>query len=118
MIVLLSYLFILCRCSDNGRHFFAQPPFFRGSLDGLDGWEYGDFSIVSNDWIQLTPNTKSTAGSIWANEPCVLNDWEANFQISVFFSCSSFSFITNSRLDWGWKGYWRTFAFALFSITG
>ena len=82
---LLCYLLITALLADNKQRFHATPPFFRGPSDGLEGWEYGGMSIVSDRWIQLTPNIKSTTGSLWAKEPSQLTDWEANFQLSVSF---------------------------------
>lgn len=81
MFLLALLLFYVA--SAGSSRFYAIPPFLRNQDDGLEKWNYGGMTIVSESYIQLTPNEKGIRGTIWSQEPNILSEWEANFQISV-----------------------------------
>ena len=86
--MLLFFIFLISQSiTANVTHYFASPPFLRQRNDGLDLWDFGGTSSVSEKFIQLTANAPNLKGSIWTKEKLSLNEWEANFQMlgCIFF---------------------------------
>jgi len=46
-------------------------------------WDYGGSTMVTSNYIRLTPEKPSQAGFIWNRVPCHLRDWEMHIHFRV-----------------------------------
>jgi len=58
-------------------------PFRQYSGGKIPHWEYGGSSVLSNDYLSLTPSTTNQLGFIWSEEPVFLPEWEAEIEFHI-----------------------------------
>ncbi|KAJ8338481.1 hypothetical protein SKAU_G00374470 [Synaphobranchus kaupii] len=46
-------------------------------------WDFWGSTLVTSQYIRLTPDERSKRGSIWNTVPCFLKDWEMHIQFKV-----------------------------------
>ena len=73
-----------CLCIFTADSFRLSAPYLRGVEDGLTDWTPAQSVVVLENVIRLTQNSPKSTGSLWTNSANLLEEWEANFEISVF----------------------------------
>uniref|UniRef100_A0AAY4ENJ5 L-type lectin-like domain-containing protein n=1 Tax=Denticeps clupeoides TaxID=299321 RepID=A0AAY4ENJ5_9TELE len=46
-------------------------------------WDFSGSTLVTSQYVRLTPDERSKQGSIWNTVPCFLKDWEMHVQFRV-----------------------------------
>ncbi|XP_041917303.1 vesicular integral-membrane protein VIP36 isoform X2 [Alosa sapidissima] len=46
-------------------------------------WDFSGSTLVTSQYVRLTPDERSKEGSIWNTVPCFLKDWEMHVQFKV-----------------------------------
>ncbi|CAG5120536.1 unnamed protein product [Candidula unifasciata] len=62
-------------------HSLVKP--YQGSGLGVPQWDFLGSTIVTNNYIRLTPDRQSQMGAIWNTVPCYVRNWELHVQFKV-----------------------------------
>ncbi|CAL8140502.1 unnamed protein product [Orchesella dallaii] len=62
-------------------HSLSKP--YQGSGWQIPNWDFQGSTIVTNQYIRLTPDTRSQQGSLWNAAPVRMHNWEVQLQIKV-----------------------------------
>ncbi|XP_046741583.1 vesicular integral-membrane protein VIP36 isoform X1 [Diprion similis] len=62
-------------------HSLIQP--YQATGMTIPYWDFGGVTIVTNNYIRLTPDVQSTQGSLWNSVPCYVRNWELQVQFKV-----------------------------------
>ncbi|XP_006751749.2 vesicular integral-membrane protein VIP36 [Leptonychotes weddellii] len=46
-------------------------------------WDFQGSTILTSQYVRLTPDERSKEGSIWNHQPCFLKDWEMHVHFKV-----------------------------------
>ncbi|XP_029439503.1 LOW QUALITY PROTEIN: vesicular integral-membrane protein VIP36 [Rhinatrema bivittatum] len=46
-------------------------------------WDFGGSTMLTSQYVRLTPDERSREGSIWNRVPCFLKDWELHIQFHI-----------------------------------
>ncbi|RXM92587.1 Vesicular integral-membrane protein VIP36 [Acipenser ruthenus] len=46
-------------------------------------WDFGGSTLLTSQYVRLTPDERSKQGSIWNRVPCFLKDWELHVQFKI-----------------------------------
>ncbi|XP_059171508.1 vesicular integral-membrane protein VIP36-like [Physella acuta] len=68
-------------------HSLTKP--YQGSGMGIPHWDMLGSTMVTNNYIRLTPDRQSKMGAIWNNVPCFVRNWEVHVQFEVHGSGKS-----------------------------
>ncbi|XP_044744012.1 vesicular integral-membrane protein VIP36 [Chrysoperla carnea] len=58
-------------------------PYHRGTKMSIPYWDFMGSTLVTNDYIRLTPDEQSKNGALWNTEPCLINNWELQIHFKV-----------------------------------
>ena len=63
-------------------HSLVKP--YQGSGFGVPNWDFQGSTMVTSNYIRLTPDDRSRQGAIWNKVPCRVRNWEVqvNFKVS------------------------------------
>jgi len=63
-------------------HSLIKP--YQGSGFGVPNWDFQGSTMVTSNYIRLTPDQRSKQGALWNNVPCRVRNWEVqvNFKVS------------------------------------
>eukprot|EP00088_Acartia_fossae_P068691 TRINITY_DN8763_c0_g1_i1.p1 TRINITY_DN8763_c0_g1~~TRINITY_DN8763_c0_g1_i1.p1 ORF type:complete len:328 (+),score=38.70 TRINITY_DN8763_c0_g1_i1:53-1036(+) len=62
-------------------HSLSKP--YQGAGFGLPNWDFLGNTMVTSNYIRLTPDQRSKRGSIWNKVPCRTRNWELQVQFKV-----------------------------------
>lgn len=62
-------------------HSLVKP--YQGSGFGVPNWDFLGSTIVTTNYIRLTPDQRSKQGAIWNKVPCRVRNWEIQIQFKV-----------------------------------
>lgn len=62
-------------------HTLVKP--YQGSGSGMGLWDFVGSTLLTNNYIRLTPDHQSRQGAIWNTQPCRTRNWELHVQFSV-----------------------------------
>ncbi|KAI8777721.1 vesicular integral-membrane protein VIP36-like [Biomphalaria glabrata] len=68
-------------------HSLIKP--YQGSGMNVPQWDFLGSTMVTNNYIRLTPDRQSKMGAIWNNVPCIVRSWELHIQFKVHGSGKS-----------------------------
>lgn len=60
-----------------------KPPFPFGKTFTLPGYDYSGASVVTDNYVRLTPDRQSKAGAVWSQQLLSAADWEVMFEFSI-----------------------------------
>jgi len=63
-------------------HSLVKP--YQGSGFGVPNWDFQGSTMVTSNYIRLTPDDRSKQGALWNKVPCRVRNWEIqiNFKVS------------------------------------
>ncbi|XP_052284036.1 vesicular integral-membrane protein VIP36-like [Dreissena polymorpha] len=93
--VMISYRAVLCFYAFFGvilatwntkdylkrEHTLVKP--YSGSGMNIHLWDYVGTTMVTSNYIRLTPDRQSSQGAIWNSVPCMIKNWELHVQFKV-----------------------------------
>ncbi|XP_023220156.1 vesicular integral-membrane protein VIP36-like [Centruroides sculpturatus] len=62
-------------------HSLIKP--YQGSGMTIPNWDFVGSTMVTTNYIRLTPDQQSKRGSLWNNVPCFVRNWELQVQFAV-----------------------------------
>lgn len=62
-------------------HSLVKP--YQSSGFGVPGWDFQGATMVTNNYIRLTPDQRSKQGALWNKVPCRVRNWEVQVQFKV-----------------------------------
>jgi len=62
-------------------HSLVKP--YQGSGFGVPNWDFQGSTMVTSNYIRLTPDQRSKQGAIWNKLPCKVRNWEVQLQFKV-----------------------------------
>ncbi|ODM91459.1 VIP36-like protein [Orchesella cincta] len=62
-------------------HSLSKP--YQGAGWQIPNWDFQGSTIVTNQYIRLTPDSRSQQGSLWNAAPIRMHNWEVQLQIKV-----------------------------------
>jgi len=62
-------------------HSLIKP--YQGAGFGVPNWDFLGSTMVTSNYIRLTPDTQSKQGAIWNKVPCRFRNWEIQIQFKV-----------------------------------
>ena len=64
-------------------HSLVKP--YQGSGFGVPNWDFQGSTMVTSNYIRLTPDDRSRQGAIWNKLPCRVRNWEVqvNFKVKL-----------------------------------
>ncbi|XP_052771989.1 vesicular integral-membrane protein VIP36-like [Mya arenaria] len=68
-------------------HSLVKP--FQGAGMNIPLWDFLGTTMVTSNYIRLTPDRQSTQGAIWNSVPCRVKNWELHVQFKVHGSGKS-----------------------------
>lgn len=83
--ILIVFLILSHLCFGFIQHYRLSGPYLNGLDDGLEDWTRSPSVSIVEKFIRLTPLETGKSGYIWTKTANVLEDWEANFEIYVYF---------------------------------
>lgn len=63
-------------------HSLVKP--YQGAGLSLPFWDFLGSTVVTSNYIRLTPDLQSKSGSLWNTKPCASRNWELQIQFKVF----------------------------------
>ncbi|CAB4026102.1 vesicular integral-membrane VIP36 [Paramuricea clavata] len=81
----LSLIYGIELASSNGyvrREHSLTKPFQAGSM-GLQFWDFGGSTMITNNYIRLTEDHQSQKGFLWNALPVASRDWEIHLHFSI-----------------------------------
>lgn len=88
LLIFFVNLGVICAkdlASTNGyvrREHSLSKPFQTGSM-GLQFWDFGGATAITNSYIRLTSDHQSEQGNLWNNIPVQARDWEIHIHFAV-----------------------------------
>ena len=81
-------------------HSLVRP--YQGSGFGVPNWDFQGSTMVTSNYIRLTPDDRSRQGAIWNKVPCRVRNWEVqiNFKVTgtTKVSCDAIGMVSQSLL--------------------
>ena len=79
-------------------HSLVRP--YQGSGFGVPNWDFQGSTMVTSNYIRLTPDDRSRQGAIWNKVPCRVRNWEVqiNFKVTGTTKVSSFKILASNSL--------------------
>ena len=62
-------------------HSLVKP--YQGSGFGVPNWDFQGSTMVTSNYIRLTPDDRSRQGAIWNKLPCRVRNWEVQVNFKV-----------------------------------
>jgi len=62
-------------------HSLVKP--YQGSGFGVPNWDFQGSTMVTSNYIRLTPDQRSKQGALWNKLPCKVRNWEVQLQFKV-----------------------------------
>jgi len=62
-------------------HSLVKP--YQGSGFGVPNWDFQGSTMVTSNYIRLTPDQKSKQGALWNKIPCKVRNWEVQINFKV-----------------------------------
>jgi len=62
-------------------HSLVRP--YQGSGFGVPNWDFQGSTMVTSNYIRLTPDDRSRQGAIWNKVPCRVRNWEVQINFKV-----------------------------------
>ncbi|KAL0122435.1 hypothetical protein PUN28_007274 [Cardiocondyla obscurior] len=62
-------------------HSLIRP--YQGTGMTIPNWDFMGSTIVTNNYIRLTPDLQSKQGALWNSVPCYIRNWELQIQFKV-----------------------------------
>lgn len=62
-------------------HSLVKP--YQGSGFGVPNWDFQGSTMVTSNYIRLTPDQRSKQGALWNKIPCRVRNWEVQIQFKV-----------------------------------
>eukprot|EP00092_Neocalanus_flemingeri_P089581 GFUD01113355.1.p1 GENE.GFUD01113355.1~~GFUD01113355.1.p1 ORF type:complete len:328 (+),score=74.62 GFUD01113355.1:49-1032(+) len=62
-------------------HSLTKP--YQGSGFGVPNWDFQGSTMVTSNYIRLTPDQKSKQGALWNKIPCRVRNWEVQLNFKV-----------------------------------
>jgi len=62
-------------------HSLTKP--YQGSGFGVPNWDFQGSTMVTSNYIRLTPDQKSKQGALWNKIPCRVRNWEVQVNFKV-----------------------------------
>jgi len=62
-------------------HSLSRP--YQGSGFGVPNWDFQGSTMVTSNYIRLTPDQKSKQGALWNKIPCRVRNWEVQLNFKV-----------------------------------
>lgn len=63
-------------------HSLVKP--YQGSGMTIPYWDFSGSTMVTTNYIRLTPDAQSKKGLLWNNVPCYVRNWELQVQFSIY----------------------------------
>ncbi|KPJ19628.1 Vesicular integral-membrane protein VIP36 [Papilio machaon] len=63
------------------QHSLTKP--YQGSGMSVPHWDFLGSTIVTSNYVRLTPDMQSKSGAIWNTSPCQTRNWELQVQFKV-----------------------------------
>nr|CAG4648696.1 EOG090X07L3 [Polyphemus pediculus] len=94
MLIKMIFLsvFLLCSAVVNGEwntkdylkreHSLVKP--YQGAGLSMPFWDFLGSTVITSNYIRLTPDLQSKSGSLWNTVPCTSRNWELQVQFKVF----------------------------------
>lgn len=64
-------------------HHSLHPPYLDAWAGNLQHWSFGDSTVITGNYIRLTPNKQSRSGYLWNNFKNELPSWEVHLSFDV-----------------------------------
>lgn len=86
--VVLSLLWNICLAKWNTEdymkreHSLVKP--YHGSGSFIPNWDFLGSTLITSNYIRLTPDLQSKQGALWNSIPCFVRNWELHVQFKVF----------------------------------
>lgn len=81
-ILFVSYFTITNADEYMKREFSLVKPYFGAGMS-LPYWDFTGSTLVTSNYIRLTPDIQSRSGAIWNSVPCMTQNWEININFKV-----------------------------------
>ncbi|XP_028414980.1 VIP36-like protein [Dendronephthya gigantea] len=81
----ISFIYGIELASSNGyvrREHSLTKPFQAGTI-GLQFWDFGGSTLITNNYIRLTEDHQSQKGYLWNSLPVTARDWEIHLHFSI-----------------------------------
>ena len=62
-------------------HSLIKP--YQGSGFGVPNWDFQGSTMVTSNYIRLTPDQRSKQGALWNKVPCRVRNWEVQINFKV-----------------------------------
>eukprot|EP00090_Calanus_glacialis_P044652 TRINITY_DN7993_c0_g1_i4.p1 TRINITY_DN7993_c0_g1~~TRINITY_DN7993_c0_g1_i4.p1 ORF type:complete len:329 (-),score=69.60 TRINITY_DN7993_c0_g1_i4:243-1229(-) len=62
-------------------HSLIKP--YQGSGFGVPNWDFQGSTMVTSNYIRLTPDQRSKQGALWNKIPCTVRNWEVQISFKV-----------------------------------
>ena len=62
-------------------HSLVKP--YQGSGFGVPNWDFQGSTMVTSNYIRLTPDDRSRQGALWNKIPCRVRNWEVQINFKV-----------------------------------
>jgi len=62
-------------------HSLSKP--YQGSGFGVPNWDFQGSTMVTSNYVRLTPDQKSKQGALWNKIPCRVRNWEVQVNFKV-----------------------------------
>ncbi|GLV44360.1 uncharacterized protein CBL_10164 [Carabus blaptoides fortunei] len=62
-------------------HSLIKP--YQGSGMSIPFWDFTGSTMVTNNYVRLTPDLQSLTGALWNSAPCHVKNWEMQIQFKV-----------------------------------
>jgi len=62
-------------------HSLVKP--YQGAGFGVPNWDFQGSTMVTSNYIRLTPDQRSKQGALWNKLPCRVRNWEVQIQFKV-----------------------------------
>nr|CAG4643264.1 EOG090X07L3 [Ilyocryptus agilis] len=63
-------------------HSLIKP--YTGSGLSMPFWDYVGSTVITSNYVRLTPDLQSKSGSLWNTIPCHIRNWELQVQFKVY----------------------------------
>ncbi|XP_062357909.1 vesicular integral-membrane protein VIP36 isoform X2 [Cinclus cinclus] len=65
------------------REHSLMKPYQGAGSAAMPLWDFQDSTMVTSQYVRLTPDERSRRGSIWNRVPCFLKDWELHVHFKI-----------------------------------
>eukprot|EP00300_Choanocystis_sp_HF-7_P028417 c34019_g1_i1.p2 GENE.c34019_g1_i1~~c34019_g1_i1.p2 ORF type:complete len:346 (-),score=74.47 c34019_g1_i1:59-1096(-) len=64
-------------------HSFRAPFFHASVADPIPNWDYRGSTIVTQQFVRLTPDEQSRSGVLFNTQPCFVHNWQATIEFRI-----------------------------------